>query len=121
MAIRVHGREYCMIHRVPDLSPSCDFTDLASPPPLPLYPARKLSLFSLFLSLPVFRRSSLLMGEGGGGAKLYDSEKAWSSVNHSILSAGPIPCLLCHGLRSPLSCFLPTKAENKKTRRTVSK
>jgi hypothetical protein len=26
------------------------------------------------------------MGErGGGGAKSYDSEKAWSSINHSIL------------------------------------
>jgi hypothetical protein len=23
---------------------------------------------------------------GGGGAKLYDVEKAWSSINHSILS-----------------------------------
>jgi hypothetical protein len=24
---------------------------------------------------------------GGGGAKSYDGEKAWSSINHSILSA----------------------------------
>jgi hypothetical protein len=33
---------------------------------------------------------SLLTGEGkgkGGGAKSYDGEKAWSSINHSILSA----------------------------------
>jgi hypothetical protein len=31
--------------------------------------------------------------EGGGGVKSYNSEKAWSSINHSILSAcmGPIP------------------------------
>jgi hypothetical protein len=31
------------------------------------------------------------MAEGGGdgrGAKSYDSEKAWPSVNHSILSGG---------------------------------
>ncbi len=36
------------------------------------------------------RRSSLLAaGEGGGagGAKSYDDEKAWSSINHVILSA----------------------------------
>jgi hypothetical protein len=48
------------------------------------------SKFSLFLSLPVCRQSSLLTGEGGGegeqGAKSYDSEKACSSINHSILS-----------------------------------
>jgi hypothetical protein len=25
-------------------------------------------------------------GGGGGGAKSYDGEKAWSSINHSILS-----------------------------------
>jgi hypothetical protein len=31
--------------------------------------------------------SSLLTGQGGGGgAKPYDGEKAWSSTNHSILS-----------------------------------
>jgi hypothetical protein len=43
---------------------------------------------SLFLSLPVSRRSSLLMvegGGGGGGAKSYFGEKAWPSINHSIL------------------------------------
>jgi hypothetical protein len=35
------------------------------------------------------RRSSLLTGEGGGGgrgAASYESEKAWPSINHSILS-----------------------------------
>jgi hypothetical protein len=26
------------------------------------------------------------MGVGGGGAKSYDGENAWSSINHSILS-----------------------------------
>ncbi len=37
-------------------------------------------------------------GWGGGGAKSYDCEKAWSSVNHSILSAldGPPFCLSSH-------------------------
>jgi hypothetical protein len=31
-------------------------------------------------------------GKGaGGGEKLYDSEKAWSSINHSILSANSPP------------------------------
>jgi hypothetical protein len=33
----------------------------------------------------------VLIGEGGkgyrGGTKSYDSEKAWSSINHSILCA----------------------------------
>ncbi len=28
-----------------------------------------------------------MRGEGGGGAKSYDGEKAWFSVNRSILSA----------------------------------
>ncbi len=40
--------------------------------------------------LPVWHWSSLMTrrvgGGGGGGAKSYDGEKAWSSVNHSILS-----------------------------------
>ncbi len=33
------------------------------------------------------RRSSLLTGEGEGREKAYDVEKAWSSINHSKLSA----------------------------------
>ncbi len=40
------------------------------------------------------KRNNLLTGEGGNGfgeePKSYDGEKAWSSVNHSILS-GPDP------------------------------
>jgi hypothetical protein len=59
---------------------------LAHPFPSPL-----LSSVScrLFLGLPMCRRSSLLMGEGRGeveGAESYDGEKAWYSMNHSILS-----------------------------------
>ncbi len=54
---------------------------------LPPFPVRKLSLF---LSLPVCHRWSLLSEEAGGGgeggAKSYDREKAWSSINHPILS-----------------------------------
>jgi hypothetical protein len=41
-------------------------------------------VFSL-LSLPVCRRSSLLTRESGGGAKSYDADKAWSSINHNTL------------------------------------
>ncbi len=48
-------------------------------PPLPI--AYELSLF---LSLPVCCRSSLLTGEGG--AKSYNGENAWSTILHSILS-----------------------------------
>jgi hypothetical protein len=32
------------------------------------------------------KRISLLTGGGGEGAKSYDCKKAWSSINHSILS-----------------------------------
>ncbi len=56
-----------------------------SSPTLP-HPVSKLSLF---LSHPVCRLSNLLTGEGGGGgegARLYVGEKAWSSINHSIIS-----------------------------------
>ncbi len=53
------------------------------------YPPPSRHKLSLFLSLPVCRRSSLLTERrrewGVGGAKSYDGEKAWSSVNHSIL------------------------------------
>ncbi len=58
----------------------------SSPTPSP-------SPVSKFLSLSVFlcvagRAYWLERGDvgGGGGAKSYDGEKAWSSINHSILS-----------------------------------
>ncbi len=41
---------------------------------------------SLFLSLPLWRRSGLLTGEG---ANSFDGEKGWSCINHSILSGKP--------------------------------
>jgi hypothetical protein len=53
------------------------------PPPSP---------FSKFLSLKFLVSPAELTGGGGGGervgdgAKSYDGEKSWSSINHSILS-----------------------------------
>jgi hypothetical protein len=55
-----------------------------------LLPPTPVSMLSLS-NLPVCRPSSFLTGEGGGGEagdKSYDDEKACSSKNHSILSAG---------------------------------
>jgi hypothetical protein len=51
--------------------------------PIPSSPS-SVSNFSLFLSLPVCRRSSLLKGEGGRG-------RAEPSIMHSVLSAHPPP------------------------------
>ncbi len=50
-------------------------------------PPSLVSKSSLFLSLPMCRRSSLLTERGGGvrGAKSYDRKKAWASINRSIL------------------------------------
>jgi hypothetical protein len=45
------------------------------------------------------KRDNLLKKEGvrgGEGAKSYDSEKAWSSINHSILSAVHYPVFFAH-------------------------
>jgi hypothetical protein len=43
------------------------------------------------------KRDSLMAGKGGGlGAESYDCKKAWSSVNHSILSA--VPTAPQHGI-----------------------
>jgi hypothetical protein len=53
-----------------------DLAPPRAPPPL-------VSKLSIFPYLPVCRRSSLLTGERGGG-----EEKAWSSMNHSILFDG---------------------------------
>ncbi len=58
--------------------------------PITFPPTSPVSKLSLFRSLLVCRRSSLLTGEGGRGgrwAKSYHCKKAWSSVNNSILSA----------------------------------
>jgi hypothetical protein len=60
---------------------SCRPSNLALPPP---YPLSRQQVVSLSQSSCV---SSLLTGElgqggGGGGAKSYDGEKAWSAINH---------------------------------------
>jgi|688.fasta_scaffold545491_1 hypothetical protein len=61
--------------------------------PLPIHPP----LPCLSLSLPVCRRSSFLTGEGGGGgANAYDGEKAWFSINHSILSSPEYTLYIVH-------------------------
>jgi hypothetical protein len=76
------SREYWMIYRGPGFL-AVVYNSAPHPPLSPL------SSPSLFLSLPVCRRSSLLTewgGRGGRGAKSYDLEKAWPSINHSILS-----------------------------------
>ncbi len=56
----------------------------------PLLPVSKLTLF---LSLPVCRRSSFLTGEKGRrgqvGSRIIDRKKAWASLNRSILSGLP--------------------------------
>ncbi len=81
-------REYSMIYRRPDLL--AVVYDLApSPPPLP-----SASLLSLLTG----------MGGGGGegGTKAYNGEKAWSSINHSILSA-------CNRrIRTPQQSWVPS-------------
>ncbi len=51
-------------------------------PPPPSHPTpSRVSKLSLFLSLPVCRRSGKGEG-GGGGARSQDEEKAWSSINN---------------------------------------
>ncbi len=64
-------------------------------------PPSSVSKLSLFLSLPVCRRSSLLTGEGweeGEGAKLHAGKKAWPFIIHKLLSA---PALLPPKLEEP--------------------
>jgi hypothetical protein len=57
--------------------------------PIP-YPLSPQQVVSLLLSLLVCRRPRLSTGGGGGGgAKSYYNKKAWSSINHSILSVSP--------------------------------
>jgi hypothetical protein len=87
-----------------------------------LPPPSAANKLSLLLSLPVCRRSSFLTGVerggrgggggGGGGAKSYDSEKALSSVNHSILSDSDAfsPLMKVHGMPAlgPLLYLLPS-------------
>jgi hypothetical protein len=65
------------------------------------------SKLSLFLSLPMCRRSSLPTEKrgdgGGGGAESYNSEKAWSSINHST---HPAPRCIFRMFVDPCLIFL---------------
>ncbi len=82
MCVCESGACYLCVHNI-DASEPHSSESLAPPPPPPF------SLVSLSQScceLPVNLTNE--RGEGvGGGAKSYDGEKAWSSINHSILSA----------------------------------
>jgi hypothetical protein len=74
-------KEYWMIYRGPGFLVVKSFG--SSPTCSPYYPVSKVSIF---LSLPVCRRSSIVTwdgGGGGGGAKSCDRQKAWSSIYHS--------------------------------------
>ncbi len=70
--------------------------------PLPALPSSFASKLSLFLNLPVCRRSRLLMGEGGVGSKSYDSKKAWSSImemwmrSSLVVRASDCQCRSCN-------------------------
>ncbi len=56
---------------------------MAPPLPTPASPVRK---WPLFLNLSVCRQwKGVGLGGGGGGAKSYDGEEAWYSINPSIL------------------------------------
>ncbi len=86
--------EYWMIYRGPGFLRSYDL----APPPPPLSSAS-------CISFSVGRRSSLQTGDGEGGAKSYYSEKAWSPLNHSILSGDNVcfffflQCIWLEGIR----------------------
>jgi hypothetical protein len=72
-------REYLMYYRGPGFL-------AVIPPPLPPPNKQVVSLFQSSCVSPV----EFTDGRGGGkgeGAKLYDGEKPWSSIYHSILSA----------------------------------
>jgi hypothetical protein len=72
-------REYYMIYRRP-----CFLAVLHMIWLLP-HPLSSASCLSFSVSLPVCSRSSLTGGGGGVGAKSYDNEKAWLSINQSLL------------------------------------
>ncbi len=61
---------------------------LAPPPPSPHIPSASCLSFSDFLFVACRGYWREKMGEGGEGAKSYDCEKAWSSINHSKRTHG---------------------------------
>jgi hypothetical protein len=76
-------REYWVIYRGPGFLAVVWFGSLPTPFPL-------LSVYKLVRRRTgrLRKRDKLLTGEGrkGGGPESYDRKKAWSSINHSILS-----------------------------------
>jgi hypothetical protein len=72
----MRNREYLMIYRGPGFLAVVLF---GSSPCTPFV----VSLSQSSCVSPV----ELTNGRGGRGAKTYDDEKAWPSINHSILSA----------------------------------
>ncbi len=70
---------------VEDLAFSPSYQLAPSPPPPPYQPVVSFSQSSCVSQAELTKRKG--RGEGWGGAKSYDGGKAWSSINHSILSA----------------------------------
>jgi hypothetical protein len=58
-----------------------------TPPPLSRQQVVSLSQSPCVSRVELLTWIGELDGDGGGGAKSYVGEKAWSSINHSILSA----------------------------------
>ncbi len=94
--------EYWMIYRRPGFLAFVWFGSSPTPSPLPSASRISFSVFLCVADSPV-ELTDGRGGGGGGGAKLHDSEKALSTIYHSILS-GTRTCL------APLSkiSFLPT-------------
>jgi hypothetical protein len=82
---KVSAREYWMIYSWPTMLSHRHMIWLY--PPFPL--SRQQVFQSSFVS-PVELSYWRVEGGGGRGTKSYDGEKAWSSINHSLLS-GPGP------------------------------
>ncbi len=80
------GREYLMFIEDQVFSPPYNLAPPAAPPSHPLPSASYLFFFSVFLCVADWVYWREREARDGGWAKLYDGRKAWSSINHSILS-----------------------------------
>ncbi len=83
---------------------------MASPLPSPTFSCQQLQCLSFSVFLCVNGRaytegSAGGGGRDGGGAKSDDSKKAWSSINHSLLSE--LPRLSEETARCPYTCPMP--------------
>ncbi len=117
------------------------WTDPPPPPPPPsaiclcfdwLYKTRRLAVvwfgssptplsrqqMSFFLSLPVCRQQLPGAGGGGRGVKSHDGEKAWSSLNRSILSHHAHPAGKWRA--DPLSAMHTKRRKTKKEEKEVA-